>query len=241
MLKILAVIGWILLCLLILLVWVLIVPRSIYLEYSKKYNLVVRVRVFLFKIKVYPFKLPFAKELTEEEKAAKKEAKNVKKAKKTGKSEPVKKKNKTEQNGEDKKGFDIMDKLPKGMELAKTVLSAVKGVFHILLNGIRIKDVSFNMPINGKDAYDVQNKYGKITSAFYSFNIFLQKYVKIFYKSPVFIADFNNLYKDSVYFYCKIQASPSIILAVGWHLIKIYLSLDKNNSKEKIDKTEKEK
>ena len=237
MLKILAVTGWVLLALIVLLLWVVIVPRSMYVEYSKKYNLIVKVRVFLFKIKVYPFKLPFAKELTEEQKAAKKEAR---KAKKEQSKKPTGKKDTTEQNSEKKKGFDITEKLPKGMELAKTVLSAVKGVLRILLKGVRIKDVSFNLPISGKDAYDVQQKYGKITSAFYSFNIFLQKYVKVFYKCPKFIADFDNLHKDSLYFYCKIQASPSIIRAISWRLIKIYLSLNKNNKSDKTEKTAKE-
>lgn len=238
MLKILAVTGWILLALLVLLLWVLIVPRSIYVEYSKKYDLIVKVRVFLFKIKVYPFKLPFAKELTEQQKIAKKEAKKARKAKKAEKKKQSDQKPTTEQ--QKKKGFDIAGNLPKGMELVKTVLSAVKGVFRILLKGIRIKDVSFNMPVSGKDAYDVQQKYGKITSAFYSFNVFLQKYVKVFYKCPKFIADFNNLYGESLYFYCKIQASPSIIIAVGWHLLKIYLELTKKNKKDTTDKTKKE-
>ena len=71
MLKILAVIGWILLALLILLVWVIIVPRSVYVEYSKLNELTVRVRVFLFKIKVYPLNLPFKKK----EKAKRKDEK----------------------------------------------------------------------------------------------------------------------------------------------------------------------
>ena len=91
------------------------------------------------------------------------------------------------------------------------------------------KDVSFTVPISAKDAHETQKQYGIVTSAFYSLNVFLQKYVKIFYKNPVFVADFANLYKDSTYFYCKIQASPSIILSAGWYLFKIYKNLDKEN------------
>lgn len=225
MLKILAVLGWILLGLVALLVWVLIVPRTVFVEYSNRDSLVVRVRVFLFKIKVFPLNLPFKKKenKTEKPKAKKKKSTGKKTAKK---QQPADKK--------DQKGFDIMEKLPKGMELVRTVLSAVKGVFRILLKGISIKDVSFNLPVTGGDAYAVQQKYGKITSAFYSFSIFLQKYVKFTCKSPVFIADFANLYADSTYFYCKVQASPCIILSVGWHLFKIYRSLDKKEQpKEK--------
>ena len=106
----------------------------------------------------------------------------------------------------------------------------------ILLKGISIKDVSFTVPISAKDAHETQKQYGIVTSAFYSLNVFLQKYVKIFYKNPVFVADFANLYKDSTYFYCKIQASPSIILMVGWYLFRAYRRLIKNNKETNTDK-----
>ena len=114
------------------------------------------------------------------------------------------------------------------MELVKEVLSAVRGVMAILLKGISIKDAAFTLPVYSGDAHRTQKQYGLITNAFYSFNIFLQKYVKIYWKSPVFIADFANLYDDSLYFYCKIQASPSIILMSGWYLFRIYRRLTKN-------------
>lgn len=211
MLKILTVTGWILLALVILLLWVIIVPRSIYVEYSKLHELTVKVRVFLFKIKVYPLNLPFKK-------------KDRKKADKSKNGQD------TQQPQQKKKSSvqQLMEDLPKGMELVKEVLGAVKGVTAILLKGIRIKDASFTLPVYAGDAHETQKQYGIVTNAFYSFNIFLQKYVKIFWKSPVFIADFANLYSDSLYFYCKIQASPSIILVAGWYLLKTYRRLTKN-------------
>ena len=71
MLKILAVIGWILLVLIALLLWVIIVPRSVFVEYTDKTSLVVKVRIFLFKIKVYP--LPkFLSKKDKKEKSVKK-------------------------------------------------------------------------------------------------------------------------------------------------------------------------
>ena len=207
MLKILAVLGWIVLCLLLLVLWIIIVPRSVFVEYTAKNSLVVKVRVFLFKIKVYPLNLP------------------LKKKKKDGK------KSASQQSSQQKKKSplaELTETLPKGMELVKEVLAAVKGVGAILLKGVRIKDTSFTLPICAGDAYTTQKQYGIITNAFYSFNVFLQKYVKITYKSPVFIADFANLYGDSIYFYCKIQASPCIILMAGWYLFKTYRRLIKN-------------
>ncbi len=214
MLKILTVTGWILLALVILLLWVIIVPRSIYVEYSKLHELTVKVRVFLFKIKVYPLNFPFKK----------------KDGKKKGKAENTRGTQQPPQPQQKKKSQlqQLMQDLPKGMELVKEVLGAVKGVTAILLKGIRIKDASFTLPVYAGDAHETQKQYGIVTNAFYSFNIFLQKYVKIFWKSPVFIADFANLYSDSLYFYCKIQASPSIILVAGWYLLKTYRRLTKN-------------
>ena len=215
MLKILAVTGWILLALLVLIVWVIIVPRSVYVEYSNVYGPVVKVRVFLFKIKVYPLNLPFGK----------KKKDKAEKTEKTDSQQPQKKKNTVQQ---------LTENLPKGMELVKEVLTAVKGVGAMLLKGVKIKDTSFTLPIYSGDAHETQKQYGLITNAFYSFNIFLQKYVKISYKSPVFIADFANLYADSTYFYCKIQASPSIIIMICWYLFKTYRRITKNKpAKEK--------
>ncbi len=213
MLKILAVIGWILLALLILIVWVIIVPRSVYVEYSKVNELTVKVRVFLFKIKVYPFNLPFKKTDKAEKKKKEKASKQTSKQSTENKKSPVQ---------------QLTENLPKGMELVKEVLSAVRGVMAILLKGISIKDAAFTLPVYSGDAHRTQKQYGLITNAFYSFNIFLQKYVKIYWKSPIFIADFANLYDDSLYFYCKIQASPSIILMSGWYLFRIYRRLTKN-------------
>ena len=225
MLKILAVIGWILLVLVALLLWVIIVPRSVFVEYTNNTSLVVKVRIFLFKIKVYP--LPkFLSNKDKKEKSAKKKKTD---AQKTASADTAK-----EEKPSAFKKF--MADMPKGFELVKEVLSAVKGVMAILLKGVSIKDVSFTVPISAKDAHETQKQYGIVTSAFYSLNVFLQKYVKIFYKNPVFVADFANLYKDSTYFYCKIQASPSIILMVGWYLFKTYRRLTKNKPEIKPDK-----
>ena len=225
MLKILAVIGWILLVLVVLLLWVIIVPRSVFVEYTNNTSLVVKVRIFLFKIKVYP--LPkFLSNKDKKEKSAKKKKTD---AQKTASADTAK----AEKPSAFKK---FMADMPKGFELVKEVLSAVKGVMAILLKGVSIKDVSFTVPISAKDAHETQKQYGVVTSAFYSLNVFLQKYVKIFYKKPMFVADFANLYKDSTYFYCKIQASPSIILLVGWYLFKTYRRLTKNKPEIKPDK-----
>ncbi|MEG1049637.1 MAG: hypothetical protein RSE24_03760, partial [Oscillospiraceae bacterium] len=134
----------------------------------------------------------------------------------------------------EKSDKDYFANLPQGFELIKEGLQAAKGVFRILLRWIKIKDVSFTLPLQADDAYETQQLYGAVSSSFYAFNTFVQRYVKIYYKNPMFVADFANLYSDSTYFYCKIQASPSIMLMIGWYLFKTYRKIIKSNSTKEI-------
>ena len=62
--KILAVLGKVLLCLLALVLWVVIIPRSFWVEYTQKDKVCLWVRLIFFKVKIYPLpKLPsFKKE-----------------------------------------------------------------------------------------------------------------------------------------------------------------------------------
>ena len=75
MLNMLAVLGWIVLALLVLIVWVILVPRSVFVEYTKADGITVKVRIAFFKMKVYPLNLPFKKK--EKEKKAKGKAKSA--------------------------------------------------------------------------------------------------------------------------------------------------------------------
>ncbi|MEG0090832.1 MAG: hypothetical protein RSA20_03350, partial [Oscillospiraceae bacterium] len=141
---------------------------------------------------------------------------------------------KGEKSKQEKSDKDYFANLPQGFELVKEGLQAAKGVFRILLRWIKIKDVSFTLPLQADDAYETQQLYGAVSSSFYAFNTFVQRYVKIYYKNPMFVADFANLYSDSTYFYCKIQASPSIMLMIGWYLFKTYRKIIKSNSTKEI-------
>lgn len=209
MLKLLAVLGYILLAVIVILVWVIVVPRNIYLEYTKNEGITVKINIFIFKLQIYPFKFSFAKK---EEKADKVQPTDKKEEKPSEKKEKVSDKS-------------FVNQLPKGTKLVKEIFSTVGGVLKILLKGIKFKDVSFTIPISGEDAYETQQLYGKATTGFYIFNTFLQRYVKIYYKSPIFIADFANQHENIIYFYCKIQASPCIIITVAIFLFKKYKQL----------------
>ena len=67
----------------------------------------------------------------------------------------------------------------------------------------------------------------------------LQKHLQITFKSPLFVADFADRYKDSIYFYCQITASPVLLLAAAWFAYGQYNSIMENNKKAP-DATEKE-
>lgn len=283
MLKLLAIIGYILLAVIILLCWVIIIPRSIYVEYTQKEDITVKIRIFIFKLQVYPWLFtkkdkgisdvgPQEDEIPPDLPVQDGEGDNIpnsdqdtkhgdmplqmangekrkwyqgKNASKAMEEKPIKdNQGKDNKNQEDKKAKrpekdkkDYFQALPHGFELVKTVLCVTKGIFRILLRGIKFKDICFTVPLKSEDAYETQQLYGRVTGAFYAFNAFLQRYVKISYKNPVFLADFANIYENSVYFYCKIQASPSIIIVVGWYLFKTYRKLTKINT----DNTDKEK
>ena len=62
--KILAVLGKVLLCLLALVLWIVIIPRSFWVEYTPRDKVCLWVRLIFFKVKIYPLpKLPsFKKE-----------------------------------------------------------------------------------------------------------------------------------------------------------------------------------
>lgn len=259
MLKFLAVLGWIILAILILVIWFILVPRTIYIEYTQEKSIVVKIRLFLFKIKVYPISFSFGKiEKTKKVKVKSKteqtqtknktqeqtytqvktQSKNQKQSEvytqkktqpHTSTQTKIESKTKKSESKPKNKFKETVEYILNNKSIIKDVFATVKGALKILFNGIKIKDVSFIVPVCADDAHDVQKKYAAFTTAFYSLNIFLQKYIKIYYKSPIFIADFANIYEDKDYFYCKIQASPSIIIILGWYLFKQYNQIMSTN------------
>ena len=92
------------------------------------------------------------------------------------------------------------------------------------------------MPIHKEDAFETRQAYGKATTAFYTLSAFLQMYVNISFKSPIFVADFADKYGQSVYFYGQITASPVLLLAAALYGFKRYKTILENNKKADIAK-----
>ena len=113
--------------------------------------------------------------------------------------------------------------------LIKQVVSSAKGIMKRILKAIKFRDVSFTIPIYDEDVLTTQRKYAAVTSSFYTLSIFLQKHLQLYYKSPVFVADFANQHADSLYFYCKISASPILLIVAAFYAYKQYKIIIKNN------------
>lgn len=215
MLKILSVLGLILLAVILLLVWIILVPRHFWLEYCKADGLVVKMNIGPFKMRLYP--LP--------DFLAKKAGKSQKEKPQSAQSDE----NNTEKSTDNK--INPFDDIQFSMKLIKETVAAAKGIMKRIIRAIKFRDVSFTVPIHHSDVLKTQQLYSAVTNSFYSLAIFLQKHLQITFKSPLFVADFADRYKDSIYFYCQITASPILLLAAGWYGYNQYSIIIENNKK----------
>ena len=229
MIKILSVLALILLAVVLLVLWVIVMPRHFWLEYCKADGPVVKMNIGPFKMRLYPLPEFLAKKQKEEQLAEKPQpAENLPSQPAQTDTEPVK-------DGKINPFADIQ----LSMNLVKQIVESVKGIMARIFKAIKFRDVSFTVPIHHSDVMKTQQIYGAVTNSFYSLAIFLQKHLQITFKSPLFVADFADSYKDSVYFYCQITASPILLLAAGWYGYKQYNIIMENNKKAP-DATRKE-
>ena len=119
--KILAVLGKVLLCLLALVLWVVMIPRSFWVEYTTKDKVCLWVRLIFFKVKIYP--LPKLPSFKKEEKKPSREPKS---------------------EGNQRKKPNISEDLQFSFDLVKQTVSAFKGLMKRVLKAIKFKDISFS-------------------------------------------------------------------------------------------------
>ena len=227
MIKILAVIGCILLAVLLLLLWVIVMPRHFWVEYCKADGVLVKMNIGPFKISLYP--LPkFLQKKTEKKPVGKKGEKTEKAPQQKMAPQPQR----------EEKQNPLAD-IQLSFQLVKDVVASAKGIVKRIFKAIKFRDVSFTLPIYAGDVHKTQKMYGAVTNSFYTLSVFLQKHLQITFKSPIFVADFADCYKDSVYFYTQITASPILLLAAGWFAYNQYNVIMENNKKVETT-TEKE-
>lgn len=89
------------------------------------------------------------------------------------------------------------------------------GIFKMMLGALKVRDISITLPLNGRDAADTALFYGKFSAWFYSGIAVLQNAIDLQFDSIDLIPDFagENKYRRS--FYCKIGATPFIMLVIA--------------------------
>ncbi len=204
--EILKIMGILLGVLLVLLLWLILVPRNIWVEYSKKEELSVKMNIAFLKAKVYPFPKFMNKKETE--------------TKEEKRSQQPKEEN-----------TNILKELDFSFDLIKQVISSAKGTVKKIFAALKFRDVSFTLPVYMGDILTTQQAHGMISNSFYALSIFLQSNIDITFKSPIIIADFADSYSDALYFYTKITASPILLLTGGYYAYTQYKLITENYKK----------
>lgn len=250
MLKILQAVGILLGIILLVVLWVIVMPRHFWVEYSKADGPLVKMNIGPFKLRLFPLPDFIQKKMAEKQSGAQKDKKEKpqKKEKPRGKTvaeggktqsprqRPQKKRaeqpqTQQQQDETEKEKKNPFADIQFSLDLVKQVVAAAKGIMAKIFKAIKFRDVSFTVPIHSADAMKTQQTYGLVTNSFYTLAVFLQKHLQITFKSPIFVADFADSYKDSIYFYCQITASPVLLLAAGWFAYGQYNQIMENNKK----------
>ena len=226
MMKFFLILLYILLFVLALVLWIIICPRSFWIEFDKKDSLVVKMRIFLFKIRLFPLPSFLVKKGEKSAEAAAKDAEKA--AKKAAKKEAAQSKKAADRREE--RGGPLAD-IQFSFGLIKQALEAVGRIMKRILHSFKIRDVSFTIPVYDEDPHKLQKKFANITSAFYSLNTCLEQVFRLTYKAPQFVPDFAGRYSDSLYFYCQITASPFLLVVRGLYALRQYLKIKKENKK----------
>lgn len=89
------------------------------------------------------------------------------------------------------------------------------GIFKWILGALKVRNISITLPLHGQDAADTALFYGKFSAGFYSGIAVLRNAIDLQFDSIELIPDFagENKYRRS--FYCKIGATPFIMLVIA--------------------------
>ena len=184
------ILGLVLLCLLaallLLLLALLFLPAWAILE-LKYDKLTVRVRVLFLTFTVFPMK-----EKEPEEPKPQQEAPTGQKKRSPGKK------------------FELTFS-----KVMRWVADAA-GILRMALAALRFRGIRLTLPVQGEDAADTALFYGKFSAWFYAGVATLQNFLDLRFDHIELIPDFagENKYRRS--FYCKIGATPFIMLVVAF-------------------------
>lgn len=196
---VLAVLGWVLLALLGILVLFLVVPVRLTVE-VKYDKLTVKVKVLFLSFQLYPWKW----KKKQQEPAQQQE--NAEPAEK--REEPAEEKAAAPQG---KPAAAKRITLSDVTELVRTAGWLMKIVFRV----IRFTDIQLLLPIHREDAAETAIAYGQTQAYLGTALGALQNCLDLKFSKLELVPDFTGSHKYRRYFYCKIVATPFIMVAAA--------------------------
>ena len=200
----LKVLGWVLLALLALLVLALLLPVGLILEVDYD-RFTAKVRAFGLTFRLYP-----RKPRKEKKRRQRYEPQHLRKTEEAAPEAP--------QETDTPEADGAHRHMPKLSQLADIAATAGK-LARAFLRIIRISDVQLVLPVHHEDAAQTAIEYGRVHAALGGILGVLQNCFEIRLKKVEIIPDFMGDSKYRRYFYCKIGATPFIILSTALYVL----------------------
>lgn len=95
------------------------------------------------------------------------------------------------------------------------IVTTAGGLMRLVFRVIRIREVKLVLPVHSEDAAQTAIQYGQVQAALGGVFGTLQNFLDIRLKQVDIIPDFAGTFKYRRFFYCKIMATPFIIMVAA--------------------------
>ena len=102
-----------------------------------------------------------------------------------------------------------------------TLARDAAGILRMALSALRVRKIRLVLPLQGADAADTALFYGRFCGWFYGAIATAQNFVDMEFEQIELIPDFAGENKYRTSFYCKIGATPFIILIVALKALRV--------------------
>ncbi len=211
LLLVLKLLGWCLLALLAVLVVMMFIPLWIALEVDYD-RFCAQIKVLCFSFRLYPREKKPAREKKKpyQPQHLKTEAPKQESAKDAAKPPP-------EAAGPSGRTLEKKQRIRLSQML--DIFSTAGKLMKSFLRVIRVEDVKLVLPVHGEDAAQTAIEYGQIQAALGTAFGALQNLFEVGLKQVDIIPDFTGEHKYRRYFYCKIGATPFIMITTGLYAL----------------------
>ncbi|MEG2673300.1 MAG: DUF2953 domain-containing protein [Ruthenibacterium sp.] len=100
------------------------------------------------------------------------------------------------------------------------IIAAAGGGIKLLLRGMNISDITIFFPVYDGDAADTAIAYGQTQAYLGGICGVLQNFLHLHFKKVDIFADYKNESANQQYFYCKIGATPFIMVSAAFYVFK---------------------